>query len=232
MSCEQLRRVRGRPRRAKLVVSPALSSATPTGRLGAAIRAAESARSDALFLDAVAPFLASQAVCPRQGFAQAKLAQALIRRVQHVHATSRMCSVVYRQSCLLLSQNLNICERCIGLMAAYARLGADYLQPPPPAEQLVGAVSTRYIDDTLLNGANLHHDTRGDFNQVVLLPDAFDTRPFRLPWLPGTMLFVLGAMSDHQECERLLKVGDSCNFTHTSVLRRLRQVCGDAARRV
>lgn len=80
----------------------------------------------------------------------------------------------------------------------------------------MGAVGTRYIDETLLNGAGLHHDTRGDFNQVVLLPDAYDTRPFRLPWLEGTIIFVVGGMSDHKEVEGLLQVGDPLQFPQPS----------------
>lgn len=66
LSCAQQRRFRCRGKRARQLVVSRVSSSetTPTGRLGAAIRATESARSDALFLDALAPFLAQEVCVP------------------------------------------------------------------------------------------------------------------------------------------------------------------------
>jgi hypothetical protein len=73
-------------------------------------------------------------------------------------------------------------------------------------EQAAGAAITGYLDITLMNGTALHHDTRGDFNQVVLLPDALDMRPFRLLWYPGTVIYLIASRSAHEECLELLKV--------------------------
>jgi Leucine carboxyl methyltransferase len=73
-------------------------------------------------------------------------------------------------------------------------------------DQAAAIAATRYIDESLLNAVGLHHDLRGDFNQVVLLPDALDTRPFRLPWLPGTVIYVVASAEHHEECKWLLKV--------------------------
>jgi hypothetical protein len=72
------------------------------------------------------------------------------------------------------------------------------------------AIATQYIDHSVLRGTALHHDTRGDFNQVVLLPDAMDTRPYRLPWLEGTVMFLLSSGDAHAECKALLRVRTAC----------------------
>lgn len=40
--------------------------------------------------------------------------------------------------------------------------------------------------------------------QVVLLGDGFDTRPFRLAWPPGTLLFSVAPAEVHEQAEALL----------------------------
>jgi hypothetical protein len=48
----------------------------------------------------------------------------------------------------------------------------------------------------------------GEYRQVVLLGDGFDTRPFRLPWPPGTVLFVVAPPEAHERAEALLSARD------------------------
>ena len=80
----------------------------------------------------------------------------------------------------------------------------------PPWQASCTIAAQKYVDDALLNGTGLHHDTRGDYNQVVLLPDAYDTRPFRLPWLSGTVIYLLASAEAHEHSKQLLKVRCSC----------------------
>ena len=80
------------------------------------------------------------------------------------------------------------------------------------ADQAVTAACIRYIDETVLNATSLHHDAKGDFNQVVLIGDGLDTRPFRLPWPPGTVIFLLASTQAHAETKALLKVRTTCTL--------------------
>jgi hypothetical protein len=75
-----------------------------------------------------------------------------------------------------------------------------------PWERAAGTTITGYIDITLMNGTALHHNTKGGYNQVVLLPDALDMRPFRLLWYPGTVIYLIAGRSAHEECKKLLEV--------------------------
>ena len=63
-------------------------------------------------------------------------------------------------------------------------------RPGPPA-----GLTTRLLDAMLLrcvSTINLERTSRSarETNQVVLLGDGYDTRPFRLPWPPGTVIFL------------------------------------------
>ncbi|KAI8469907.1 MAG: hypothetical protein J3K34DRAFT_385605 [Monoraphidium minutum] len=51
---------------------------------------------------------------------------------------------------------------------------------------------------------NINSISRGEYRQVVLVGDGFDTRPFRLPWPPGTLLFVAAPAEAHERAEALL----------------------------
>ncbi len=44
-----------------------------------------------------------------------------------------------------------------------------------------------------------------EYNQVVLVGDAFDTRPFRLPWPEGTVLFCVAPAAAHAAADAALK---------------------------
>ncbi|WIA16552.1 hypothetical protein OEZ85_013224 [Tetradesmus obliquus] len=61
-------------------------------------------------------------------------------------------------------------------------------------EQLLDVIATRYIDESLLNAmaaTNVNSIQSGDYRQVVIIGDGMDCRPFRLPWPPGTLLFLV-----------------------------------------
>lgn len=69
------------------------------------------------------------------------------------------------------------------------------------------AVATRYIDESLANAMQataVNSIQEGDFKQVVLFGDGFDTRPFRLDWPAGTLLFVVAPAEVHEKAEALL----------------------------
>jgi O-methyltransferase involved in polyketide biosynthesis len=51
---------------------------------------------------------------------------------------------------------------------------------------------TRFFDEQALGAAGLANVSRNqDYNQVVLVGDGMDTRPFRLPWTAGTVLYLV-----------------------------------------
>lgn len=65
---------------------------------------------------------------------------------------------------------------------------------PMPVTALMDVLSTVYCDaqlESALNAASLNTLAKGDYRQVVLLGDGFDTRPFRFPWPPGTLIFMV-----------------------------------------
>ncbi|KAI7840719.1 hypothetical protein COHA_005535 [Chlorella ohadii] len=70
------------------------------------------------------------------------------------------------------------------------------------------ALATRFLDEQLLKAAtivNLERDLTQEYNQVVLVGDAFDTRPFRLPWPEGTVLFCVAPAAAHAAADAALK---------------------------
>ncbi|KAI3433309.1 hypothetical protein D9Q98_003127 [Chlorella vulgaris] len=70
------------------------------------------------------------------------------------------------------------------------------------------ALATRFLDEQLLKAVtvvNLERDNTQEYNQVVLVGDAFDTRPFRLPWPEGTILFCVAPAEAHQQAKEAFK---------------------------
>ncbi len=56
--------------------------------------------------------------------------------------------------------------------------------------------ATRYLDTLLLNAVaktSINRISNGDFHQVVLMADGMDTRPFRLLWPEGTVMFLIAS---------------------------------------
>lgn len=52
--------------------------------------------------------------------------------------------------------------------------------------------TARFVDDQVLAATLLVNVNRKqDYNQVVLVGDGFDTRPFRLAWPPGTVIYMV-----------------------------------------
>ncbi|KAF5839045.1 leucine carboxyl methyltransferase-domain-containing protein [Dunaliella salina] len=69
-------------------------------------------------------------------------------------------------------------------------------------------ISTKYIDDTLdvaMASTSMNTINRGDYQQVVLLGDALDTRPFRTLWPKGTMFFLVAPAEAHRVADKVLK---------------------------
>ncbi|GLC41902.1 hypothetical protein PLESTB_001045600 [Pleodorina starrii] len=61
-------------------------------------------------------------------------------------------------------------------------------------------IATAHVDRLLLNAtavAAVNRITNGDYRQVVLLGDAMDTRPYRLPLAPGTAIFMVAPAEAH-----------------------------------
>lgn len=66
---------------------------------------------------------------------------------------------------------------------------------------------TKFMDEQLLKTlsiVNMERSHAREYRQVVLLVDAFDTRPFRLPWPPGTLLFLVAPGEAHEKAEAVL----------------------------
>ncbi|KXZ54150.1 hypothetical protein GPECTOR_5g249 [Gonium pectorale] len=53
--------------------------------------------------------------------------------------------------------------------------------------------------------AAVNRITEGDYRQVVLVGDAMDTRPYRLPWPPGTAIFLVAPPEAHAAAEAALR---------------------------
>ncbi|KAG2437414.1 hypothetical protein HXX76_006066 [Chlamydomonas incerta] len=75
------------------------------------------------------------------------------------------------------------------------------------AEVATDVIATAYTDELLLRAVGLtavNDITEGDYRQVVLLGDALDTRPYRLPWPPGTALYLVAPREAHAVAEAAL----------------------------
>ncbi|GFR46631.1 hypothetical protein Agub_g8240 [Astrephomene gubernaculifera] len=77
-------------------------------------------------------------------------------------------------------------------------------QQRPQREAAQDVIATAHIDTLLLRAAGLagvNRITQGAYRQVVLLGDALDSRPFRLPWPPGTAIFLVAPAEAHAAAE-------------------------------
>ncbi|KAF8065520.1 MTS1 [Scenedesmus sp. PABB004] len=102
-----------------------------------------------------------------------------------------------------------------------------------PDAALLDVVATRYIDESLLNAmaaTNVNTIASGDYRQVVLLGDGLDCRPFRLPWPPGTLLFLVAPAEVHAAAEALLAAAPApAHVPRGCLLRRVPLDLGAAA---
>lgn len=83
------------------------------------------------------------------------------------------------------------------LVPEEARNGASLAQD---RESAMDIIATRYIDDTIskaVDATSLNNIRSGDYRQVVLIGDALDSRPYRLPWPAGTLLFLVARSEAH-----------------------------------
>eukprot|EP00887_Chlorella_sp_A99_P001824 scaffold19.g1824.t1 len=81
--------------------------------------------------------------------------------------------------------------------------------PAPSAVPTALYIATRFIDAQLLecvNHINFERKSSSvrETNQVVLLGNGFDTRPFRLPWPEGTVIYLAAPGEVHEVAERQL----------------------------
>eukprot|EP00210_Caulerpa_lentillifera_P000089 g85.t1 len=94
-------------------------------------------------------------------------------------------------------------------------------------EVTLDALSTRYIDDCLMQATSLVNEEHGDYRQVVLVSPGLDTRAFRLPWPKNIVIYDVAPQEVHsliKEKLRLrpptgcLRVPISFNFKNTQLL--------------
>ena len=79
--------------------------------------------------------------------------------------------------------------------------------------------AARFVDDqVLLAASHVNTGREQGYNQVVLLGDAFCTRAFRLPWSPGTVIYLIAPAEGHERAEALLS-------SHTEMKARVPRGC-------
>lgn len=85
-------------------------------------------------------------------------------------------------------------------------LGSDIIGAVTDRQAAEASITTRYIDEQLLLAAlkDPNPFDQREFNQVVLVGDGFDTRPFRLPWPTGTILYLVATAEAHERAEAIL----------------------------
>ncbi|KAG1665995.1 hypothetical protein FOA52_010093 [Chlamydomonas sp. UWO 241] len=92
---------------------------------------------------------------------------------------------------------------------ALAATAPQNKRPVPDAATYAQHVAaTKYIDEVLINvmdATSVNTINEGDYRQVVLLGDGFDTRPFRLLWPQGTVIFLVAPSECHELAEAVLK---------------------------
>eukprot|EP00195_Chlamydomonas_chlamydogama_P015189 CAMPEP_0202889950 /NCGR_PEP_ID=MMETSP1392-20130828/486_1 /ASSEMBLY_ACC=CAM_ASM_000868 /TAXON_ID=225041 /ORGANISM="Chlamydomonas chlamydogama, Strain SAG 11-48b" /LENGTH=285 /DNA_ID=CAMNT_0049573403 /DNA_START=205 /DNA_END=1059 /DNA_ORIENTATION=- len=69
-------------------------------------------------------------------------------------------------------------------------------------------IATKYMDETLMNAlaaTSVNRINKGDYRQVVLLGDGMDTRPWRLMWPEGTLIFSVAPGECHELAEAVLR---------------------------
>jgi len=85
-----------------------------------------------------------------------------------------------------------------------------------PNQKKLDVLIARFLDEQLLEAVNLVNSDRSftkEYNQVVLLGDGLDTRPFRLPWPTGTILFCIAPGEVHERAEAVLSQSTDNNTT-------------------
>ncbi|GMH37793.1 hypothetical protein BSKO_05666 [Bryopsis sp. KO-2023] len=65
----------------------------------------------------------------------------------------------------------------------------DDTEKSPSTIEAQDVIATQYLDECLMQAVSLTNESRGDYRQVVLLGPGLDTRPFRLPWPAGTVIY-------------------------------------------
>lgn len=96
---------------------------------------------------------------------------------------------------------------------------ASPLPKRSPNQKKVDVLIARFLDEQLLEAVNLVNSDRSfskEYNQVVLLGDGLDTRPFRLPWPTGTVLFCIAPGEVHERAEAVLSQNPTSNNNNTS----------------
>lgn len=67
-------------------------------------------------------------------------------------------------------------------------------------------LATKFLDDMALQAVGLvNMDLGQEYRQVVLLGDGMDTRPYRLPWPAGTVLYIVAPPEVHDRAEAVLE---------------------------
>lgn len=67
-------------------------------------------------------------------------------------------------------------------------------------------LATKFLDDMALQAVGLvNMDLGQEYRQVVLLGDGMDTRPYRLPWPVGTVLYIVAPPEVHDRAEAVLE---------------------------
>lgn len=74
------------------------------------------------------------------------------------------------------------------------------------AQRLQEGAAISFLDDQLLQAVDIvNMDLKKEYQQVVLLGCGFDSRPFRLPWPAGTVIFLLAPSEVHAAAIAKLK---------------------------
>lgn len=72
-------------------------------------------------------------------------------------------------------------------------------------EDAYDIITTKFIDSTLIHATcSVNINRNQEYNQVVLVGDGMDTRPFRLPWPTGTAIYLVAPGEVHERAEAIL----------------------------
>lgn len=71
-------------------------------------------------------------------------------------------------------------------------------------------LATKFLDDMALQAVGLvNMDLGQEYRQVVLFGDGMDTRPYRLPWPAGTVIYMVAPPEVHDRAEAVLEQRDA-----------------------
>ncbi len=71
-------------------------------------------------------------------------------------------------------------------------------------------LATKFLDDMALQAVGLvNMDLGQEYRQVVLFGDGMDTRPYRLPWPAGTVIYMVAPAEVHDRAEAVLEQRDA-----------------------